>query len=86
MDGVYGAIADNDWLRQSEREAWSRRLRQLRQELAQGQAQLSPPEPVSSEQLRRERKSVCSIALWSLRTAVAIFRRTQLTLCFLEKL
>ncbi|MDZ4879063.1 MAG: hypothetical protein CLLPBCKN_008501 [Chroococcidiopsis cubana SAG 39.79] len=51
------AIAD-DWLRQNEREAWSRRIRQLRQELAQGQAQLSPSEPISSEQLRRERKSV----------------------------
>lgn len=31
-------------------------------ELAQGQAQLSPPEVISAEQLRRERKSVRSIA------------------------
>jgi hypothetical protein len=56
--GDMDAIADNDWLRQDEREAWSRRIRQLRQELAQGQPQLSPPEPMSPEQLRRERKSV----------------------------
>ncbi|OWY64906.1 hypothetical protein B7486_44800 [cyanobacterium TDX16] len=56
--GDMDAIADNHWLRQDEREAWSRRIRQLRQELAQGQAQLSPPEIVSPAQLRRERKSV----------------------------
>jgi len=51
------AISSNDWLAQAEREAWLRRIRQLRSELAQAQPQLSPPEPIS-EQLRRERKSV----------------------------
>lgn len=56
------AIVDNDWLKQDEREAWSRRIRQLRQELAQAQPQLSPPETISPEQLRRERKSVRSNA------------------------
>jgi len=51
-----GAISSNDRLAQVEREAWSRRIRQLRQELAQAQPQISPPEYVSDEQLRRDTK------------------------------
>lgn len=53
----------DDWLRQQELEAWSRRIRQLQCELAQYRTQLLAPQPVTeimadSAQPQSKRKSV----------------------------
>ncbi|MGL4617699.1 MAG: hypothetical protein ACRCZS_01385 [Chroococcidiopsis sp.] len=63
LDKRFMHIVFDDWLRQQELEAWSRRIRQLQRELAQHRTQLLAPQPAieimaDSAQPQSKRKRV----------------------------